>query len=79
MPRGNFVPIRTLCQETGFHESTIRKLIRTRGIEFQRNSPRGKILVDRLSFEKYLQATTHRVQKDQFVLDILKEFREAVR
>jgi excisionase family DNA binding protein len=74
-----YVPIKTLCQQTGLCEKTIRGLIRKHGLAFHRNSERGKILVSTEDFEKYMKSTKNKIQKDAFVADILREFAEAVR
>ena len=46
-----YVPIKTLCQQTGLCEKTIRRLIRKHGLSFHRTSARGKILVSIEDFE----------------------------
>lgn len=74
-----YVPIKTLCQQTGLCEKTIRGLIRKHGLAFHRTSARGKILVSIEDFEKYMKSTKHEIQKDSFVADILREFAESMR
>ena len=75
----HYVPIKTLCQQTGLCEKTIRGLIRKHGLACHRNSDRGKILVSVEDFERYMKSTKREIQKDAFVSDILREFAEAVR
>ena len=74
-----YVPIKTLCQQTGLCEKTIRRLIRKHGLAFHRTSARGKILVSIDDFEEYMRSTKREIQKDAFVADILREFAQAVR
>ncbi len=74
-----YVPIKTLCQQTGLCEKTIRGLIRKHGLACHRNSERGKILVSTEDFENYMRSTRIAVRKDNFVTDILREFSKVVR
>ncbi len=74
-----YVPIKTLCQQTGLCEKTIRGLIRKHGLACHRNSQRGKILVSTEDFENYMRSTRIAVRKDTFVTDILREFSKVVR
>ncbi len=74
-----YVPIKTLCQQTGLCEKTIRGLIRKHGLACHRNSERGKILVSTEDFENYMRSTRIAVRKDTFVTDILREFSKVVR
>ncbi len=73
------VPIRGLCELTGYHESTIRRLIREHGLEHRRNTPRGKIMVDFQKFQEFLDSTSRKLKADPFVEDILREFAAARR
>jgi hypothetical protein len=74
-----YVPIKTLCEQTGLCEKTIRRLIRTHGMPHHRNSPKGKILVEVSAFERYMRSTRISVQKDQTVIEVLREFRDFAR
>ncbi len=74
-----YVPIKRLCEMSGYHESTIRRLIKEHGLEHRRNRPRGKILVDLQKFQDYLDSTSRKLQADPFVANILREFAAARR
>ncbi len=69
-----YVPIKRLCELTGYCETTVKRLIREHGLEYRRNSPRGKIMVDIEKFRGYLESTSRKVQADPFVLEVLREF-----
>jgi len=74
-----YVPIKTLCEQTGLCEKTIRRLIRTHGMPHHRNTPRGKILVEVAAFERYMRSTMVEVKKDEVVVGVLREFADFVR
>ena len=74
-----YVPIKTLCEQTGLCEKTIRRLIKTHGMPHHRNSPRGKILVELAAFERYMRSTLVEVKKDDVVIGVLREFADFMR
>ncbi len=74
-----YVPIKTLCEMTGLHEKTIRRLIRKHGLPIHRLSPRGKILVEMGAFTRYMESTKVEAQKDPVLMEVLKELRDFVR
>ncbi|NLT67422.1 MAG: helix-turn-helix domain-containing protein [Acidobacteria bacterium] len=74
-----YVPIKTLCEMTGLHEKTIRRLIRKHGMPIHRLSPRGKILVEMGAFTRYMESTKVSVQQDPLLAEVLKDLRDFMR
>ncbi len=74
-----YVPIRTLCEQTGLCEKTIRRLIRTHGMPHHRNTPRGKILVEVAAFERYMRSTLVEIKQDDVVIGVLRELASFIR
>ncbi len=74
-----YVPIKTLCEQTGLCEKTIRRLIRAHGMPHHRNTPRGKILVDIAAFERYMRSTLVEVKQDDVVTGVLRELASFIR
>ncbi len=73
-----YVPIKTLCEQTGLCEKTIRRLIRAHGMPHHRNAPKGKILVETAAFERYMNSTLVEIKKDDFVTGVLRELRSFI-
>jgi excisionase family DNA binding protein len=74
-----YLTVKDLCERTGFHEKTVRGLIKKHGLSHHRLSDKGKILVKTADFERFMQSNKREIKHDPFETEILRECAEAIR